>query len=120
MKTYLLKILVEKPIKIKIGKLGTFKFCGGYIYVGSGKRNLSARVRHHFQTARQGRKKKHWHIDYLLSNPYVKIMDVEYSEKEECEVSKKLARKFAPVRGFGSSDCGCEGHLFKSENLNNE
>jgi len=31
---------------------------------------------------------------------------------KECDIAKRLADYFDCVRGFGSSDCNCESHLF--------
>ena len=62
------------------------------------------------------RKKKFWHIDYLLENKNVKIKDVFYkkaAKKQECTIAKKLSKIGKGIENFGSSDCKCKSHLFK-------
>ena len=123
--SYLLLIEIKKPIKTKIGSLGLINFDKGYyIYVGSAMNNLKKRVERHLYSSNlgKGQEKKHWHIDYLLSNDNVKIIEVYYNEseeKEECSVAEKVKREsFHEVKGFGSSDCKCESHLFKVSGAN--
>lgn len=97
---------------IVIGKLGTFSFQKGlYVYVGSAKRNIQSRVERHIQID----KKQRWHFDYL--RPFLEIADVETfsGEEGECKLFQRLMKEqsgIIPVRGFGSSDCRCPGHLF--------
>jgi Uri superfamily endonuclease len=38
----------------------------------------------------------------------------EHEESLECELADALAGAFAPVPGFGASDCKCRSHLFHS------
>lgn len=100
---------------IPIGKLGRFHFSKGYyVYAGSAKRNMLARVNRHIQKD----KKKRWHIDYL--RPYLQIQEIQtYSGEEgECGLFERLLKENAgsmPVKGFGSSDCRCFSHLFYSQ-----
>ena len=107
--------LPEDRSAITIGKLGQFYFPKGYyVYAGSAKRNIRARVDRHLQMD----KKKRWHIDYL--RPYLQIEAVQtYPGLEgECGLFQRLMRENAgtmPVKGFGSSDCRCFAHLFYSE-----
>jgi len=118
--SYLLLIKIKKPVKIKTGFLGLIYFDRGhYVYVGSAMNNLQKRVKRHLESSNleKGQEKKHWHIDYLLSNDNVKIIEVYYKEseiKEECLMAKKVKREsFHKIKGFGSSDCKCKSHLFK-------
>jgi len=107
---------LPKTTLITIGKLGTFKFRKGfYFYIGSARRNLTARIERH------DKKKKplRWHIDYLSTKARmlgaIIISDLQQSE---CKLAKQLSRMFElTVAGFGSSDCRCGGHLFYSEKL---
>lgn len=110
---YAIKAFMPKDEEaITIGKLGCFHFSKGYyVYVGSAKRNIQARVDRHIQME----KKKRWHIDYL--RPYLQIEGVQtYPGNEgECELFRRLMQENAgsmPVKGFGSSDCSCFSHLF--------
>ena len=58
------------PITLTIGKLGSRDFpAGDYVYTGSARRNIRARVLRHLERV----KSLHWHIDYLLSSPVVSI-----------------------------------------------
>ena len=111
--TYCLLIKIEKPSNIKVGKLGLIKFSKGYyVYVGSALNNLEKRINRHLKA----KKKKFWHIDYLLENKNVKIKDVFYkksTKKEECIIAKKLSKIGEGIENFGSSDCKCKSHLFK-------
>lgn len=106
--------LPENVDAITIGKLGQFQFSKGYyIYVGSAKRSIRARVDRHLQV----NKKKRWHIDYL--RPYLQTQAVQtYPGTEgECGLFQRLMREnkgTMPVKGFGSSDCRCFSHLFYS------
>lgn len=113
--TYTLLLENTAPIKIQIGKLGKIEFEeGSYAYVGSALNSLEARIERHLSDE----KKLHWHIDYLLKR--VQIKDVLYAEgkrKKECDIAESLAGSFTSIKGFGSSDCDCESHLFYSNAL---
>ena len=107
--SYSLFIKIEKPQIITVGRFGSFEFISGnYIYSGSARRNLLARVNRHLRKE----KKLRWHIDYLLNAPTVDIIKVLVSTCQECElVAAGCGRILVP--GFGSSDCrsGCGSHL---------
>ena len=95
--------------RIRVGRLGVFLFpAGRYVYVGSGRRNLSARIARH----RRKRKLLHWHIDYFLR--YAVIVEVERSSVSECALAARVGG-WVVASGFGASDCGCRTHLFKVE-----
>ena len=108
---YLLYIEINKDIKTKIGALGEIEFQkGSYVYVGSAQNNLKKRVERHLSED----KKLHWHIDYLLQNENVNIVDVytkEADRQHECLTANALKGK--PVKNFGCSDCRCESHLIR-------
>jgi len=110
---YVLVILVSRRIIVNVGALGKVKFEKGfYAYVGSAQNNLEKRVERHFKRA----KRKFWHIDYLLEGGVAKIFKVFYKKAEkfeECEIAKEIGSRGILVKGFGSSDCKCESHLFK-------
>lgn len=108
-RTYQLLIEVAEPVRIGVGRLGTFDFPAGlYVYTGSALRNFEARVRRHLSPT----KKMHWHIDYLLAAPGVRVRDVLRYGAAECVVNQKVAATM-PVPGFGASDCraACGSHL---------
>ena len=109
LQSYQLFIKVNKDIDLKVGKLGRFIFSiGSYVYTGSAKKNLDKRIERHLSK----KKKLHWHIDYLLLNKNVKVIDVNRSNKFECDLNKETEGEII-IHGFGSSDCeaGCKSHL---------
>ena len=96
---------------------------GHYLYVGSAmgphRRSLEMRIARHLKR----HKKNFWHIDYLLKSKNVTIQKVIYAEtrkKLECDVAsnlKKLLKNTVPIKGFGSSDCKCGAHLYRTKNM---
>ncbi len=107
--SYQLHIRLRKRRVLNIGRLGRFAFPAGlYIYTGSARTNLQARVQRHLSRD----KKLRWHIDYLLADPYVCLVDVVLSCEPECCLNQSF-RGTSIVWGFGSSDCknGCGSHL---------
>ena len=63
--SYQLHIRLSRPICCQIGRLGRFDFpAGRYLYTGSARRNMAARLTRHLQREKPLR----WHIDYLLTN----------------------------------------------------
>jgi Uri superfamily endonuclease len=111
---YSLLIELKKNQKIRIGNLGKFEFPKGfYIYTGSAMNDLEKRIERHLKK----KKKKFWHIDYLLSNKnaqIISILKIKTKQKIECRLNetilKKLNGKFL-IEKFGSSDCNCKSHL---------
>jgi Uri superfamily endonuclease len=115
-KTYILVIENYKERNVKIGRLGELHFPAGiYAYIGSGKKNLIARIKRHLSTD----KKKFWHIDYFLDGD-AGIKEIWISpEGIECKTARFFIKNgFHYIRGFGSSDCKCKSHLFYGGNSN--
>ncbi len=110
--SYCLVLSVKRDLNIRVGSLGLLFFPKGlYVYVGSALNGIMQRVNHHLRRA----KPLHWHIDYLTINPNVDIVKVFFKESsvsEECFIANKVSSHGFNVPGFGSSDCGCESHLF--------
>jgi Uri superfamily endonuclease len=107
--TYQLHIVLARSQWIGIGRLGRFQFpAGRYLYTGSARRNLIARVRRHL--AKQ--KTLRWHIDYLLAKPQARVTAVELFAQGECHCNQQVKGEHI-VPGFGASDCraGCGSHL---------
>lgn len=107
--TYQLLIEVNGPLRVSVGRLGTFDFpAGRYVYTGSALRNFEARVNRHLSTV----KRMHWHIDYLLAAPGVRVVEVRRYAQAECLINQRT-EGLIPVAGFGASDCraGCGSHL---------
>lgn len=108
-RSYLLLIRLARRCRVRIGRLGSFVFpAGRYVYVGSARRALDARIARHL-----GRSKtRHWHIDYLLAAPGARVLGVLRSAEPECKLANRVPGRI-PVPGFGSGDCkaGCGSHL---------
>lgn len=117
---YTLIISVRKPLRLRVGRLGSWRFPRGlYLYTGSalGPGGLSRRIGRHLGR----RKSRFWHIDYLLGSRGVKIelaISAKTRERMECRVNQLLEMRFkAQAKGFGSSDCvksSCTSHLLRS------
>ncbi len=110
--TYQLHLRLERPKRIRIGKLGTFWFpAGRYLYTGSALNGLEHRLAWHLRK----RKKCRWHIDYLLRHACLEGISIFFSPRRlECRLNKEALRQpsaCAVVKGFGSSDCRCPAHL---------
>jgi len=113
MKSYILVLKLHKKIKIVVGQLGEILFLPGtYLYIGSGRKYLHARIKRHLRK----NKKLRWHIDYLTASQYVDVVKIFVSKLKEEELVQKILNKFSnqmlPVKGFGSSDSRFHSHLF--------
>ncbi len=111
--SYLILMRLPRRRRIEVGALGPLSFDRGWVvYVGSAKKNLTARINRHLRT----RKKQHWHIDYLRPVAgEVTALPIRSSRDEECDIAKALAEILTPTqKGFGCSDCTCPTHLFWS------
>ncbi len=75
--------------------------------MGSAKKNMLKRIERHLRN----KKKKFWHIDYLLHYAAAKRVWIGNfpEEKMAAILSKKME---IPVLGFGSSDKKSKAHLF--------
>ncbi len=111
---YMLVIHRSAATRREVGSLGELELPAGYyVYVGSGRRNLAARVKRHLRR----RKRIHWHVDHLTVDAEKVTAYPIYTDGDiECDLAARI-RKVAGaedgivVPGFGSSDCGCPGHL---------
>jgi len=85
---------------------------GDYIYIGSAKGCLEARLQRHLRK----KKKTYWHIDYLLKSKKTKILQIWIIDKKvECQTAEVFCQDPTTEiikKGFGSSDCKCLTHLF--------
>jgi sugar fermentation stimulation protein A len=109
---YLVILELSQPGDIAVGSLGTISFeQGWYVYAGSARKNLAARINRHL---RKVRKQKHWHLDYLTAYAErIKALPVFSYRNLECELARRLGELGGKaVKGFGSSDCRCESHLY--------
>ncbi len=112
--SYILVLRLGRRRRLPVGGLGIGDFRRGYyLYVGSAARNLQKRISRHKRTG----KKLHWHIDYLREEAqFIAALPILTATPLECEIGAAI-RSIADwtVRGFGSSDCACESHLFGME-----
>ncbi len=107
--SYQLVIEVPAPVRCTVGRLGTLEFpAGRYVYTGSARRALEARLDRHARREKSLR----WHIDYLLAAPGVRLLRIRRSTRPECEWNQ-ATRGCVVARGFGATDCraGCGAHL---------
>lgn len=108
---YLLFFELSEPKKLQIGALEEIGFdTGTYIYTGSGRNSVEKRIERHFSNPEN----KFWHIDYFSAEaePLDYFILPEKSDYE-CFMAGRLQDWFEPVKGFGSSDCNCDSHLFR-------
>ena len=117
---YVLILEVSRETEVEVGKAKRSIFFrrGFYAYVGSALLGLEHRIQRHLRSSQGETKKKHWHIDFLLASPAVRIVAIilaQTKERKECEIASHLLHNGLEfVRGFGCSDCRCESHLFFS------
>lgn len=120
--TYTLLYDLSREIEIEIGALGTHTLpAGGYAYTGSalGSGGFS-RIDRHERVASGDHDVRHWHVDYLGGHEAVSLVgDCRVHDRDvECRVAGDLADLAAsPVPEFGSSDCDCDSHLTRYEDL---
>jgi sugar fermentation stimulation protein A len=96
--------------------LGRIQFKKGwYVYTGSARKNLSQRIQRHL---RRIRKKKHWHLDYLIpAAALINAFPVMSYRNLECDMARALkALGGTGIQGFGCSDCSCPSHLYYFSN----
>lgn len=102
-------IEVIEPSILRVSKNEWSFKPGLYAYVGSAMNSLEKRVSRHLSP----RKKKHWHIDYLLEKAKIKfVLMIRSDKKIEEEISKVLAKHFPGIRRFGASDLKVKSNLF--------
>jgi Uri superfamily endonuclease len=107
--TYQLSIHLKNKVTITIGKLGTFEFpAGHYIYTGSAKSNIEARITRHLSQ----KKSLKWHIDYLLNSQEAYVIKVARFTEPECIIHQRTEGLIL-INKLGSTDCknSCGSHL---------
>jgi sugar fermentation stimulation protein A len=112
---YIITGLLRMNRTIEIGSYGRINFKKGYyLYTGSAMNSLSSRIKRHLRKEKTMR----WHIDYLI--PYLqdlKAIPIQSSEDLECLLSESLSSvSEGYIKGFGSSDCHCQSHLYWMQN----
>ena len=112
--SYALVIEVSATTELAAGRLApTTVAPGRYVYCGSALGGLRARLSRHLRSE----KRRHWHVDYLLERgALIEVWIARSPERIECLLARQLASypegRLAIAR-FGSSDCGCPGHLVR-------
>jgi Uri superfamily endonuclease len=113
--TYVLVLSSRSNDLIQIGRLGALQLQLGFcVYVGSalGPGGVRARLAHHLKLSRR----PHWHIDYLRAHTRIEEiwyrLDTRRLEHVWAEHIGLAEGASVPLVGFGSTDCGCESHLF--------
>ena len=106
---YVIMLQIIKSQRLKCRKKEFILREGTYAYVGSGMKDLAGRVKRHLIR----RKKKWWHIDYLLEiSKVLWVLLLPTDERKEEMLSRELSRVFPSVPGFGSSDLRVKSNLF--------
>ncbi len=107
--TYRLYIRVPRRATIEPGRLGRHVLARGwYVYTGSARRNMAARLRHHLA----GNDTRRWHIDWLLGADLGQVMHIRLDSESECTVNARIEGRTVIPR-FGATDCRhrCGSHL---------
>jgi sugar fermentation stimulation protein A len=116
---YVLAMQLQRPARITVGHLGVFDFPPGYyLYVGSALGGFAGRINRHLKR----KKKRHWHIDYLLEFADLLWVDLyeTHTHADECRLNASVAKlpgATVVVPHFGSSDCRCDSHLHYFEEM---
>jgi Uri superfamily endonuclease len=140
---YVVAAWVPRRATITVGALGPVRIERGWqAYVGSARRGRDARVARHCRAVKPLR----WHADYLFAPwPATRAWLLD-TALDECALAARLRAALAvpcaargagtsarpgagagpaaagssprlPAAGFGSSDCGCPGHLVRAPSL---
>jgi Uri superfamily endonuclease len=112
--TYALILHSTLSGEVQIGRWGSLRVEPWYyLYVGSafGPGGVRARVARHFRKA----KRNHWHIDYLreaIEPVCAWCSYVPFRLEHEWAQAFGRMEGVSCIKGFGCSDCSCNGHLF--------
>ncbi|NJE01297.1 DUF123 domain-containing protein [Thermococcus sp. JdF3] len=110
--SYFLVVLLEndKTVRTKGREFHLRK--GHYVYVGSAMNSLEKRVARHFS----GKKRLHWHIDFLLKEAkLLRAYLIPSEERLEEKLSLGVAKYGEPVEGFGAGDVRVSTNLYRFE-----
>ncbi len=113
--SYQLLLRLGRALELEVGRLGRVRLpAGDYVYTGSARRGLEARIARHLRRD----KPRRWHIDWLTTHPEVTVLVVLRSRLPECELNRATAGEVV-APGFGASDCraGCRAHLKRIQPL---
>ncbi len=117
---YLIYLRLKHNLRLNVGSLKNVVLSAGqYVYVGSARRGIAARLARHRRLAKEKVGKPHWHVDYLLLHSHVEwVGHQEFPHRHECQISKLIASRpdvTVPIARFGATDCrfGCRSHLYR-------
>lgn len=108
---YMIVLHLPDESDIEIGAKGRIYFARGYyVYVGSAKKHLAARLARH----KRKRKKMHWHIDYLRKYAEVTaVIPIRTADDLEHDLAAAVGMIAQwQIQRFGCTDCSCPSHLF--------
>ncbi len=113
MSTYILILHCHGHAVVQVGAIGMVAVTPGfYLYVGSARRYLAARLARH----QRSQKRVHWHIDYLLASDVLNIQEIWTTGRlGECALAHALLTlptSTVPHPRLGASDCRCPAHFF--------
>ena len=114
---YLVFFEMTESEEIQVGALGEMRFEPGlYVYVGSAMNSLESRVQRHVSGSKDN---TYWHIDYFsaVADP-IGFAAFAVSSGWECILSETANEQCTGIDGFGASDCACNAHLYRIDNLN--
>ena len=118
--TYIVLMTLEQTAEISVRQDRVWTLEPGlYAYVGSARAGIEERVRRHRRLGENKTGKCHWHVDYLLVHPQIRLVgETTLAGARECAISHQIASRkgtTAPVQGFGSTDCShkCKAHLYR-------
>lgn len=106
---YILVIRLNSDLNLNVSKNFWNLKKGIYTYIGSAMNSIEARVARHLSQ----KKKKHWHIDYLLERAeIVGVVFLPCNRRCEEEVSRFFEKHFVGIKGFGASDLRVSSNLY--------
>ncbi len=113
--SYLVVLELPSPRPLHIARRHWELSAGHYVYAGTADGMLFPRLLRHIRRS----KLRRWHIDYLTSQPDVRIplaIALGGLPAYECDLIDLCRRLFPaarPVNGFGNTDCHrkCPAHL---------
>jgi sugar fermentation stimulation protein A len=106
--TYVLVLEKKTSSPVVLKKETIFMKRGIYMYVGSAKRGMHARLARHVRKE----KKLFWHIDYVTSRPDVTVKVILLSPGKECATLREISDLGVLFgRRLGASDCTCPSHF---------
>jgi len=106
--TYILVLEKRTSSPVPLRTQSVFMKRGVYLYVGSAKRGMQARLARHVRKE----KRLFWHIDYVTSRADVTVKAIFLSSRKECATLREISDLGILFgRRLGASDCTCPSHF---------